>query len=80
MGQQTTESVYAKPESICPSRVSYYASSQLTQVTTTNNKKPVFEISEKTLCYNSFLNFNRGGKGFSTNFFFRIPVKYDKWF
>lgn len=40
MGQQTTESVYAKPESICPSRVSYYASSQLTQVkTTTNNKK-----------------------------------------
>lgn len=27
-----TESVYAKPESVCPSRVSYYASSQLTQV------------------------------------------------
>uniref|UniRef100_A0A182PFN3 WIF domain-containing protein n=1 Tax=Anopheles epiroticus TaxID=199890 RepID=A0A182PFN3_9DIPT len=26
-----TESVYAKPESVCPSRVSYYASSQLTQ-------------------------------------------------
>lgn len=26
------ESVYAKPESVCPSRVSYYASSQLTQV------------------------------------------------
>lgn len=39
MGQQTTESVYAKPESICPSRVSYYASSQLTQVTTTTNNK-----------------------------------------
>nr|XP_029734570.1 tyrosine-protein kinase Dnt-like [Aedes albopictus] len=31
-GLTTTESVYAKPESVCPSRVSYYASSQLTQV------------------------------------------------
>ncbi|XP_038120680.1 tyrosine-protein kinase Drl [Culex quinquefasciatus] len=31
-GLATTESVYAKPESVCPSRVSYYASSQLTQV------------------------------------------------
>lgn len=30
--QQTCESVYAKPESVCPSRISYYASSQLTQV------------------------------------------------
>lgn len=29
---QTCESVYAKPESVCPSRISYYASSQLTQV------------------------------------------------
>lgn len=32
LGQQTTDSVYAKPESIAPSRISYYASSQLTQV------------------------------------------------
>lgn len=31
-GLATTESVYAKPDSVCPSRVSYYASSQLTQV------------------------------------------------
>lgn len=26
------ETIYSKPESICPSHISYYASSQLTQV------------------------------------------------
>ncbi|XP_037942038.1 tyrosine-protein kinase RYK-like [Teleopsis dalmanni] len=31
MGDQITETIYSKPESICPSRISYYASSQLTQ-------------------------------------------------
>jgi len=30
--EQATETIYSKPESICPSRISYYASSQLTQV------------------------------------------------
>ncbi|KAG4078817.1 hypothetical protein HA402_015407 [Bradysia odoriphaga] len=32
LSHPTCESVYAKPESVCPSRISYYASSQLTQV------------------------------------------------
>lgn len=32
MGDQIAETIYAKPESVCPSRISYYASSQLTQV------------------------------------------------
>uniref|UniRef100_A0A1B0BNP5 Uncharacterized protein n=1 Tax=Glossina palpalis gambiensis TaxID=67801 RepID=A0A1B0BNP5_9MUSC len=32
MGDQITETIYSKPESVCcPSRISYYASSQLTQ-------------------------------------------------
>ncbi|KAH8401269.1 hypothetical protein KR009_004204, partial [Drosophila setifemur] len=30
--EHTGETIYSKPESICPSRISYYASSQLTQV------------------------------------------------
>ncbi|XP_070141550.1 uncharacterized protein [Drosophila kikkawai] len=29
--EQAAETIYSKPESICPSRISYYASSQLTQ-------------------------------------------------
>uniref|UniRef100_A0A1B0DG39 Uncharacterized protein n=1 Tax=Phlebotomus papatasi TaxID=29031 RepID=A0A1B0DG39_PHLPP len=29
--QDIAETIYSKPESLCPSRVSYYASSQLTQ-------------------------------------------------
>lgn len=32
MGDQAGETIYSKPESVCPSRISYYASSQLTQV------------------------------------------------
>ncbi|KNC30539.1 hypothetical protein FF38_02290 [Lucilia cuprina] len=32
MGDQIAETIYSKPESVCPSRISYYASSQLTQV------------------------------------------------
>lgn len=32
MGDQVGETIYSKPESVCPSRISYYASSQLTQV------------------------------------------------
>ncbi|EDW01708.1 tyrosine-protein kinase RYK [Drosophila grimshawi] len=32
MGDQTGETIYSKPESVCPSRISYYTSSQLTQV------------------------------------------------
>uniref|UniRef100_A0A1A9UIW6 WIF domain-containing protein n=1 Tax=Glossina austeni TaxID=7395 RepID=A0A1A9UIW6_GLOAU len=36
MGDQITETIYSKPESVCcPSRISYYASSQLTQYRTT---------------------------------------------
>ncbi|XP_017835309.2 tyrosine-protein kinase RYK-like [Drosophila busckii] len=31
MGDQSGETIYSKPESVCPSRISYYASSQLTQ-------------------------------------------------
>ncbi|XP_030080966.1 tyrosine-protein kinase RYK [Drosophila hydei] len=31
MGDQAGETIYSKPESVCPSRISYYASSQLTQ-------------------------------------------------
>ncbi|KPU76192.1 uncharacterized protein Dana_GF12935 [Drosophila ananassae] len=34
---QAAETIYSKPESICPSRISYYASSQLTQVTIPSN-------------------------------------------
>ncbi|XP_055686405.1 tyrosine-protein kinase Drl isoform X1 [Lutzomyia longipalpis] len=30
--QDVAETIYSKPESLCPSRVSYYASSQLTQI------------------------------------------------
>ncbi|XP_030080965.1 uncharacterized protein LOC115483382 [Drosophila hydei] len=33
MGNQAGETIYSKPESVCPSRISYYASSQLTQAT-----------------------------------------------
>ncbi|KRG04135.1 uncharacterized protein Dmoj_GI19983 [Drosophila mojavensis] len=32
MGDQAGETIYSKPESVCPSRISYYASSQLTQL------------------------------------------------
>lgn len=32
MGDPAGETIYSKPESVCPSRISYYASSQLTQV------------------------------------------------
>lgn len=32
MSDQIAETIYSKPESVCPSRISYYASSQLTQV------------------------------------------------
>ncbi|KAH8297329.1 hypothetical protein KR044_010419, partial [Drosophila immigrans] len=31
MGDHAGETIYSKPESVCPSRISYYASSQLTQ-------------------------------------------------
>ncbi|EDW01707.1 GH20311 [Drosophila grimshawi] len=32
MGDQTGETIYSKPESVCPSRISYYTSSQETQL------------------------------------------------
>lgn len=50
-GNQIAESVYARPESVCPSRVSYYASSQLTQVcrsfiiTYLQQKKPLTNLN-----------------------------------
>ncbi|XP_068146176.1 LOW QUALITY PROTEIN: tyrosine-protein kinase Dnt [Drosophila tropicalis] len=41
MGEQTqiSETIYSKPESICPSRISYYASSQLTQACSMSTPK-----------------------------------------
>ncbi|CAD7078245.1 unnamed protein product [Hermetia illucens] len=39
MGDQIAETIYSKPESICPSRISYYASSQLTQVYSNSTPK-----------------------------------------
>ncbi|XP_064541420.1 tyrosine-protein kinase Dnt-like [Drosophila montana] len=38
MGDQNGETIYSKPESVCPSRISYYASSQLTQVSSNSNR------------------------------------------
>ncbi|XP_034477179.1 tyrosine-protein kinase Dnt [Drosophila innubila] len=39
MGDQTAETIYSKPESVCPSRISYYASSQLTQACSMSTPK-----------------------------------------
>ncbi|KAH8272523.1 hypothetical protein KR026_000175, partial [Drosophila bipectinata] len=36
---QAVETIYSKPESICPSRISYYASSQLTQACSLSTPK-----------------------------------------
>ncbi|KAM8713893.1 hypothetical protein ACLKA7_014107 [Drosophila subpalustris] len=39
MGDQAGETIYSKPESVCPSRISYYASSQLTQACSMSTPK-----------------------------------------
>lgn len=52
--EQTAETIYSKPESICPSRISYYASSQLTQVSAT--------ISSTIECPRGLIGFEMGAR------------------
>ncbi|KAI8038409.1 hypothetical protein M5D96_008307 [Drosophila gunungcola] len=63
--EQTAETIYSKPESICPSRISYYASSQLTQ--------PCSLSTPKSIRSNGNGHCNSGGSG-SLSLFGGIPT------